>query len=196
MPAEEHARGSSVRGAERCDLHPIRATVARCDGCGRALCLTCAIPVRGAVLGAECLPETLAEEVPRPRARPRPSPLLGAALGLCLVASALPWSRFGPGSGPFGAWDRDAGWALLAALATVLGAAIWLAERLLGRVWGPATRTIAATGAVVALAATMGLLRPPAFTRPWIGPWVAIVGGLAAVATSLRPFRGRRRAPR
>lgn len=199
MPAEEREvreRGGAVRGADRCDLHPMRAAVARCEGCGRPLCLACAIPVRGAVLGLECLPDPLAEPLPRPGRRPRPSALVGVSLALCLGATALPWSRFGPGSGAFGAWDWDAGWALLAAVGAAAGAAIWLAERLLGRVWRPATRVLPALGALVALASAMAIARPPAFTRPWIGPWVALSGGLACLASGLAaPGAMRRRAP-
>ncbi|GBC87246.1 hypothetical protein HRbin12_01249 [bacterium HR12] len=190
MPAEEREsrdRGGPVRGAERCDLHPMRAVIARCEGCGRPLCLACAIPVRGAVLGLECLPEPLSRPLPPPR--PRPSPLVGLSLGIAVVATAMPWSRFGPGSGAFGAWRGGARWALAAAVAATLGAAVWLAEGLLARVRRSATRTLPGFGAVVALASAMAIFEPPAFTRPWIGPWMALAGGLGCLATGLLASR-------
>lgn len=104
---------------------------------------------------------------------------------MCVVATALPWSRFGPGSGAFGAWRGDARWALAAAVAATVGAAIWLAERLVGRVWRSTTRSLPGLGALIALASGMAILDPPAFTRPWIGPWLALAGGLGCLVTGL-----------
>lgn len=190
MAAEERER--FVRGAERCDLHPMRPAVARCGSCGRPLCLACAIPVRGSVLGAECLPAPLAEEVPAPRRRVRPSPVAGIGLGVCVLSTALPWSRFGPGSGPFGAWDGPVRWALVAAVAATLGALLWLAETLAGRGRLPADALLAGVGAVVTLAAAMALVRPPPFTHPWLGPWIAIAGGLCCVGAAAAARRARR----
>lgn len=191
--AGEREREGSLR-VERCDVHPLRPAVSLCAGCGRPLCLACAIPVRGRVLGAECLPPPLAEEIPEPRRRrARPSPLLGVGLGVCVASTALPWSRFGPGSGPFGAWDGPARWALVAAVAATLGALLWLAARLVGHGRLPAEGPLASLGGVVALAAAAAIWRPPPFTRPWIGPWVAIAGGLCSlVAGAVAALRRRR----
>ncbi len=196
MAAEQRERDRAVR-AERCDLHPIRPAIARCADCGRPLCLACAIPVRGRVLGSECLPPPLAAEAPAPRrGRARPSPLLGVGLGVCLLSTALPWSRFGPGSGPFGAWDGPARWALASAAAATLGALLWLAATLLGHGRLPAEAVLTSLGAVVALAAAMAIWWPPPFTRPWIGPWVAIAGGLCCLVAGRRAARRRRTSTR
>lgn len=195
MAAEERER--FVRGAERCDLHPMRPAVARCGSCGRPLCLACAIPVRGSVLGMECLPAPLTEDAPTPRRRrARSSRVVGVGLGVSMLSTALPWSRFGPGSGPFGAWDGPARWALVAAVTATLGVLLWLAEELLGRGRRPADRLLAALGAAVALAAAMAIWRPPAFTRPWLGPWVAIAGGLCLAGGAIAELRRRGPTPR
>jgi hypothetical protein len=91
------------RGTERCSVHGSAPSVARCDACGRAMCLSCAIPVRGRVLGTECLATALGPEAPvpvvhepRPGATPRAVALAGFAAAA--AATVLPWSRFGTGS--------------------------------------------------------------------------------------------------
>lgn len=195
MAAEQRERDRAVR-AERCDLHPIRPAIDRCADCGRPLCLACAIPVRGRVLGSECLPPAVAPEVAPPRRRARPSPLVGIGLGVSLLATTLPWSRFGPGAGAFGAWDRSARWALTAAVLAALGALLWLAEGLLGRRHLPVDGLLAALGLAVVLASAMAISRPPPFTRPWLGPWVAIAGGLCCgLASALAAMRPRPQHP-
>ena len=191
MPVEER----STRSAERCDQHPTRSAVARCAGCGRPLCLPCAIPVRGKVLGVECLPEPLGGRATPARGAPSSSPLdlvAGAALALSLVATLLPWSRFGVGSGAFGAWDHAPRWASLAAGGAVLGCLAWGARRVLLPSSRVIDRAIAVLGAMVGAGATLTILYPPAFTRTWIGPWVALVAGAVACGTSLAERRERR----
>jgi hypothetical protein len=109
-----------------------------------------------------------------------------------VLSTALPWSRFGPGSGPFGAWDGPARWALVAAVVATAGALIWLAESALGRGRLPADGLLAGLGAATALAAAMAIWRPPPFTRPWLGPWVAIAGGIWALAAGAAAERRHR----
>ena len=195
MPVEER----STRSTERCDQHPARSAVARCDGCGRPLCLSCAVPVRGSVLGVECLPEPLALETPVPARPPRSSPLrqvAGAALLVALGATTLPWSRFGVGSGALGAWDQPPRWSSLAAGAALFGCLAWAMRR----VFLPSARwmdaVIAGLGGLVVAGSIMSIWHPPAFTRAWIGPWLALVAGAVACGASLAERRrGREPSP-
>lgn len=190
MPADER----STRGGERCDLHPTRSAVARCDGCGRPLCLPCAVPVRARVLGVECLPEPLGQPGPTPgRIGPLltwPNLIAGASFGLALLATALPWSRFGVGSGMFGAWGRTLIWSLLAAVGALAGVTVWVARQLLRdadrRGFDVALATL---GGIVALASALAIWHPPAFTRPWLGPWVALLAGVSAAGASIAALR-------
>lgn len=163
--------------------------MARCDGCGRPLCLSCAVPVRGRVLGTECLAEALGPDslLPdpapsRPRI-PRAEALTGAAFALAVAATTLPWARFGEGSGPFGAWGRSFRWSMVSAVAAVLALAVWVLPRVLRRATG---RMLIEAETVLALLVTVGaalaILRPPSFTHPWIGPWTTLVAGLGALA--------------
>jgi len=186
----------STRSAERCDQHPARSAVARCAGCDRPLCLSCAVPVRGAVLGVECLPEPLGDEPPPVLRAPGSSPLqltTGAAFALALVATMLPWSRFGVGSGAFGAWDQPPRWSSLAAAAAVLGCFAWGSRRLLipSPRWLDAA--IAVFGGLIGVGATLSIWHPPAFTRAWIGPWVALVAGAVACGSAVAGRRTPRR---
>jgi hypothetical protein len=188
VPVEER----STRSAERCDQHPARSAVATCAGCGRPLCLTCAVPVRGAVLGVECLPEPLGDDPPpAPRAARRPPLQLvtAGALALALVATVVPWSRFGVGAGTFGAWEQAPRWSSLTAAAAVLGCLAWAARRLLlpARRWPGVA--IAVLGGLVSLGAAMSIWHPPAFTRTWIGPWIALAAGVVACVSSVAAER-------
>ena len=102
MPIDE--RG--VKGAERCATHPTRATAATCEVCGRPLCVECAVPVRGRVMGVECLSEVLGEEVavaaPLPTwrrrgIRSRTDAGIGAFIAVTALVTLLPWTKFGTG---------------------------------------------------------------------------------------------------
>src|SRR5439155_12398399 len=92
----------------RCAYHPGVAQAATCDLCGRPLCLACAVPVRGAPVGPECLPKVLDDAQPGPPPTapvlPRSDVLAIGGFALVLVMSILPWSRFGDQSRLFGAW--------------------------------------------------------------------------------------------
>ena len=119
---------------DRCARHPGAEVIGRCDGCREALCLTCAVPVRGRVLGPRCLEAELGEAAfpDPPPAPPGPDPIRRAAdVGLvgALIATALPWSHVGLGSSPFGAWGTDLRWASLVAAASLVGSAAAAVER-------------------------------------------------------------------
>src|SRR5437879_3371574 len=99
-----------TRSAARCLTHPSSPSVALCDSCGRPLCLRCAVPVRGEVYGPECLAEVLGPDgATAATALPAPPrnllfDLTGLGLVVAVVASLLPWTRFGQPSGVFGGW--------------------------------------------------------------------------------------------
>lgn len=192
MPVEER----SARSLERCDQHPARSAVARCEGCGRPLCLSCAVPVRGQVLGAECLPEPFGSDLPR-IVRPRVTVLqllAVAGLLLALLGTVLPWSRFGIGSGAFGAWGEPVRWATLTVVAVVLGLFAWGARRALLRPPAFLDLAIAVLGGIASAAALLSVWHPPAFARTWIGPWVAFAGGAIACASTVVERHARRAA--
>jgi hypothetical protein len=187
-----------VKVGERCSTHPARAAVASCDGCGRALCVSCAVPVRGAAFGAECLARVLGDEEPVPTpASPSRSVLdrgIGLTLAVASIVTLMPWTRFGTGSRWLrGGWALDQRWSMLAAGASVLGLAIWF---LAGRRHAGVGRLGAlAAGTLVALGSTLAILNPPPFTKPAIAPWISLVAGVAclSLAGTSRPWsRGSR----
>ena len=156
------------------------------------------------MFGNECLSEVLGPDAPSepengfraPDARARTVARVGFAMGV--LSTALPWSRFGPGSEAFGAWGQTARWSMVAGVTAIVGLVLTLAQR------RPALRirrwdTVAATlGAVVAVAAALAIPFPPAFSRPWLGPWMALVSGIVACGacvvagrTAERPARVR-----
>lgn len=190
MPAEER----TSRLGERCSQHLASAAVATCDGCGRNLCLACAIPVRGQTLGAECLAEVLGPEVPLPKVpgRERVVPRLaaGGAFAVAVLASLLPWSRVGAGSGAFGAWTPPLRWAALSAVAAVVGLVLpWVGRRLASRVLDAVSMV---AGALVAAGALLAIWLPPDFSGPGLGPWIALASGVVAAAGSAAALRGSR----
>ena len=152
--------------------------------------------MRGRVLGPECLAEALGEDTPAPEPTVPPGTLrraaTGAAFAVATASTALPWSRFGEGSGPFGAWGRNPRWSLLASVSAVLGLILWTARRrrdLRGWGWDAA---LAALGLLVAIGAALALLHPPSFARAGFAPWIAIAAAAVAIGASL-PFAARRR---
>lgn len=170
--------------------------MATCDGCGRLLCLACAIPVRGRTLGAECLADVLGPQTPIPeipsRERATSRTVARSAFVVAVLATLLPWSRVGAGSGAFGAWTAPPRWATLSAVAAVGGLLLPWVGRILSRpAWGVAS-TVA--GALVAGGALLAIWLPPDFSGPWLGPWVALSAGLVACAASAATIR-RARSP-
>jgi hypothetical protein len=155
------------------------------------MCLACSTPVRGQTYGAECLAEVLGPDAPDAtetkvhRADRNIRSLAQVAFGLAVLATALPWSRFGPGSGAFGAWTRSGRWSLVAALAAIAGLALATARRrprLRSPTWDVVTASL---GALVVVASLLSVLFPPPFSRPWLGPWFAVVFGASACAASI-----------
>ena len=145
--------------------------------------------MRGRILGAECLAEVLGPLVPVQdtrlgQAREPAVNLMGLGFLAALVGSVLPWTTFGVGSGSFGGWGYSPlRWSLMAAAAAAVGMASWLATRWMG---GPDRGTgmafFAVLAALVAAGAILHALRPPPFTHPSLGPWVALAGGSIALA--------------
>ncbi len=191
MPSDERVS----RIGERCSLHPASPAVARCDGCGRQLCLSCAVPVRGRVLGSECLAEALGTPLPALDEDAVGSgramrTTVGLAFAVATLVTVLPWSRFGEGSSMFGAWGLSPRWSVLAAVAAVAGFVLWFVTR--RRPEWPATEAVLAVlGALVALGAMLAILRPPYATRLAVAPWIAVAAGLTALAASLFARRSR-----
>jgi hypothetical protein len=180
MPTEER----TAKGAERCATHPSRLTVGTCDVCGRPLCVECAVPVRGRVLGAECLSEVLGTDIPasvppRPwrRLRSPADRVVGALLAVAALATLFPWTRFSTGSGFAGAWGLDVRWSMLAAPAAVIGLGVWSA---FGRRPSVARTAAIVSGTVVAVGSLLAALNPPPFTKPSLAPWIALVAGAGA----------------
>lgn len=181
--------------SQRCPRHASAPVVGNCDGCGEPLCLACAVPVRGRVLGPVCLETELGD--PPPSAIP-PAPLPDPArriadaglLGV-LLSTILPWSGVGLGAGPFGAWGtEDPRWASLVVIASLIACALLSIARLRGeRLTRTADRT-AATGALAStLAAALAILIPPPYTSPALGAWAAVAAGAVASAASVAVLR-------
>lgn len=167
--------------------------MARCDGCGRPLCLTCAVPVRGRVLGPECLAEALGPNaVPdEPEAAQPRNPyraLAGAAFALAVSSTVLPWSRFGEGASVFGAWRGAPRWSSLAVLAAVAGLVVWVFARR-RRTAPNADSLLGFLGGIVAVAALMAIVHPPYATHSSFAPWMALATGLVASAAALASRR-------
>src|SRR3954447_14280890 len=95
MPTPEAP--SRVTG--RCSVHQGSVAVAVCDGCGRRMCLACAVPVRGGTVGAECLATVLGPDAPaaEPVARRRPGDvaflLAGVGFLAATAATVVPWTN-------------------------------------------------------------------------------------------------------
>jgi hypothetical protein len=152
------------------------------------MCLPCSTPVRGKAYGVECLTSVLGADVAAtaepparaPDARARSAARVGFLLAT--LATVLPWSRFGPGAEAFGAWSREP---VAAGVAALVGLGLSLAQR------SPRLRTagwdlaVSVLGAMVTLASLLAVAYPPAFSRPWLGPWFAAVAGVLACGATV-----------
>lgn len=183
--------------ADRCPRHPAAPIVGPCDGCGEPLCLACAVPVRGRVLGPVCLETELGDPPAPPEAAPalpgRARDVADAGLLATLLATVLPWSGVGLGAGPFGAWGTaDPRWASVVVLASLGGcAATAMARARMSRVTERIDRAVAVAAVLAAAAALLAIVVPPPYTSPAIGPWVAACCGIVASAGAVVVLRGR-----
>lgn len=189
-PAESRRMASERTTLESrwCEAHPDRQAVERCAECGRTACLSCAVPVRGRVLCTECTRRVVGEPV-RAAAPSRglgsriPDVAAAILLGTALLATLVPWDRFGTLTGMLSAWRlRPDPWPLLAALMLLL--ATIAAGMVLLRRWPAILRYSAvaytAVGAAAAVAVVVALLRAPDFTSHTPAPYVALIGAIAA----------------
>jgi len=150
------------------------------------MCLACAIPVRGRVLGAECLPDDAGpageEAGPPERRSGRPAALAGLGSLAALATTAFPWTRFGTGSGALGAWGTGR-WSLLAALASIAGLLVWAVARMRSGAPGRIA-SLVLTGAALGVVAGAGLaiMNGPPFTKPALTPWLCLAAGCLALA--------------
>jgi hypothetical protein len=187
----ELQEGQTQARPGRCATHPAAASVGSCDVCGRAVCVSCAIPVRGALVGRECLGAVL-EDAPPPEGLPSPIRPRGGRLaligfGLVVATSVLPWSRFGDSSRFLGAWALH--WSLIAALAGVLGFAF--AVFVIYRPLDPRAEAGAygILGLLVVITAALQYRRPPILSEATFWPWVAAVGGALAILAGALKMR-------
>jgi hypothetical protein len=189
VPTDERTVKGTDKGTDRCEIHPGVPSVAHCDRCRRALCVDCAVPVRGRILGPECVPASPGEGVSPAPAKPaarRPGLAgVGVAFGVCVALSTLPWTRFGHASGPFDAW-RWPRWSLLAVVGAAVGLAIWAFQW-----WRPrmtdrtALLLLASLAAITAIGGVLAGLFPAPLTKSAWVPWVvAAIGAVAAFAAA------------
>lgn len=157
------------------------------------MCLSCTVPVRGGTVGQECLSIALGPDAPPPEAPRRPPGSLArwvavTAFAVAVLATALPWSRFGTGSGPLGAWGDSPRWSVLAGVASLgaLGASLALRVRP-SAAW---SATAVASGAVVVAASILTIVLPPAFTSPWLGPYLCAGTAAAGVMAAASVWSG------
>jgi hypothetical protein len=186
VPEGETSTQAPVR-AGRCANHPDVPRVADCSVCRRPLCLSCAIPVRGRVVGPECV-RTLVHDAPStPSAvvttgRGDLAALIG--FGLALAVSVLPWSRFGDSSRVLGAWSLH--WSLLAVGSALAGLVLAvLARRRPLEPVGVALGYVL-LGLLVVIGAIWQHHHPPLLSESTYWPWVAALGGIAGVAGGFR----------
>ncbi len=146
--------------------------------------MACAVPVRGRVLGPECLASELGDPAittpPEPDRTLVGSWLAVAGAALALFATAGPWTRTGAGDRMFGAWVPSFRWSMGAAVAAViLLPAVWWIHRHEAR---SGAMVALVGGAAVTAASVLAIAFPPTFQVASWGPWVAAVGGTIAAA--------------
>jgi hypothetical protein len=201
-PVREPGESQQTVRLGRCANHAAMQAVGACDVCGKAICVSCAIPVRGRLVCHDCL-GTVLEDVPATSAPPGRLPLpggsdalAGAGFGLVVLLSVFPWTRFGDRSGFFEAWLPH--WSLIAVAAAIVG--LVFAVRAFRRPLDPRVVTIVYVGVALIVGAASILHRrhPPgaplatagtASRLALLGAAIALVGGLAKGASMLRSPR-------
>ncbi len=163
------------------------------------MCLSCAVPVRGKVFGAECLKSALGPDAPVDSVVPVPSgrgewAAIGVGFAVAATSTALPWSRFGDGSTAFGAWALSPRWSMLAALSAVVGLLAWLFLRMRADRLGLASGVTLGVFAVLeTMGAALAIANPPPFSEPAAAAWIALgagtLGTIGALALVLRSGR-------
>jgi hypothetical protein len=180
-----------------CRVHPDRQAVEACAECGRPACLACAVPVRGQVLCTEC-----ARRVVGDPARSAPPPLgpgsripdaaAATLLATALLATLLPWHRFGTLTGMLSVWRLSPDpWPFLAGI--ILLGATALAAMVVVRRWPRVLRSSALAYTALAGAGTaavgVAILRSPDFASPTPAPYVALLGAFGGAVVGLVRLR-------
>ena len=184
QPSRPEGDGREAPAHERCLHHPSRTAVARCGACDEPVCLACAVPVRGRVLGPECLAAELGDPAittpPEEERAVAGSWVAVAGAVLALLATIGPWTRTGAGDRLFGAWVPSVRWSMVAAVAAtaVLPIAWWFRTHLARA----GAILVILGGAAIAVASALAIAFPPTFQSASWGPWVAAIGGMTAVA--------------
>ncbi len=140
------------------------------------------MPVRGRVLGPECLAE-LGD--PALTAPPEPDRAVAGSWGavagavVALLATAGPWTRTGAGDRLLGAWVPSLRWSMIAAVAAIVLLPVSWWFRVHGSLSGAVLVILGGTAVVSASA--LAIAFPPTFQAASWGPWVAAIGGTTAV---------------
>lgn len=181
-PVGDPAEASRTRPG-RCANHTGTAASGPCDACGRPLCPNCLVPVRGRLIGPECLPDVL-DGIPGPIIVPTPKPegdlLAAAGFAAALLLTLPPWSRFAAVSGPLEAWFGH--WALLAAVAAALGVAIVVLSRLRPLDQRLQAATYLLLAVAVGLGAILHRIHPPPLSETLPTSLLVLVCALLALA--------------
>lgn len=166
----------------RCSVHAGSPAVGVCSGCHRSLCLACAIPVRGLLVGAECLARFV-EDAPSVEPPAGPAPRRGdvatiAGFGVVAVLSLFPWTRFG-GSSFLGAWDG--GWSLPAVVAGTGGLILSVAGWVRPRAAAMEAAVYGVLAVVAGVACILYRFRPPLLAGASLLPLFAFLGAVLAL---------------
>jgi hypothetical protein len=150
--------------------------------------MACAVPVRGRLIGPECLASIL-EDVPEPVRVPVPVPPRGewlalAGFALALVVTIFPWSRFGGSRAFLGAWTLH--WSLAAAIAALAGVAFALRARVRPVDPWVGIGIYGVLAAAVGLAAAVHYRSPPLLSESTKAPLVAVLGAAVALLGAAR----------